>query len=82
MKLRHLINILIAFAWILFISNHLVAQQIVSALQTHYKKNPQEKIYVQTDKQVYSTGQTMWYKIYAIVYGLQIHSVKLFMFNW
>jgi hypothetical protein len=41
----------------------------MSALTAYYKKYPQEKIYVQTDKTVYTIGQTIWYKIYATVYG-------------
>jgi hypothetical protein len=69
MKFRDLKIISIAVAWSLIASQHLDAQQILTALQTHFKKYPQEKVYVQTDKEVYSTGQTIWYKIYATAYG-------------
>jgi len=66
MKLR---NFFIAALAVVTTSSSLIAQQISSALETHYKKYPQEKIYIQTDKQVYSTGQTIWYKVYATAYG-------------
>ncbi|HSZ87467.1 MAG TPA: hypothetical protein VK787_15650 [Puia sp.] len=68
MKVCHFTKMLIALLPAL-INSHLLSAQITQALETHYKKYPQEKVYVQTDKQVYSTGQTIWYKIYATAYG-------------
>ncbi|HLY71353.1 MAG TPA: hypothetical protein VKR53_16580, partial [Puia sp.] len=68
MKISHFTRMLISFLLALIIS-HRIDAQITQALETQYKRYPQEKIYVQTDKEVYSTGQTIWYKIYATVYG-------------
>src|SRR5580704_1087360 len=69
MNFRNIRNILIAVLASISVSHPLDAQHIVSALETHYKKYPQEKVYVQTDKQIYVSGQTIWYKIYATAYG-------------
>ncbi|HLY69911.1 MAG TPA: hypothetical protein VKR53_09285 [Puia sp.] len=68
MKVCHFTRMLIALLTAL--SNaHLLEAQVSEALETHFKRYPQEKVYVQTDKQVYSTSQTIWYKVYATVYG-------------
>ena len=69
MKPYLFINIIFLFSFIPPISTDPGPLSIESALKTYYKKYPLEKIYVQTDKQVYSIGQTIWYKIYATVYG-------------
>ena len=39
-------------------------------LLDYYRKYPQEKIYVQTDKQSYLAGQSIWYKIYSLSFGV------------
>jgi len=46
-----------------------VEAKIKSGLSDHYKKYPQEKIFLHTDKSVYVSGQTLWYKAYTIAYG-------------
>jgi hypothetical protein len=66
---RRFCDNLSVLGWMLLISHSLSAQPIMQALATHYKKYPQEKVYVHTDKQIYVSGQTIWYKIYATVYG-------------
>jgi len=43
--------------------------QVKSALTDHYKKYPQEKIFIHTSQPVYTTRQTIWYKLYAMAYG-------------
>jgi len=40
-----------------------------SSLQTYYKKYPCEKLFAHLNQDVYSSGETIWYKIYAITYG-------------
>jgi len=42
---------------------------VQSALLSHYKKYPQEKLFVHTSQLVYSSGETIWYKAYAMAYG-------------
>src|ERR1022692_5126046 len=69
MKLHPLIYAIIACALFSFIGDDPIADRIQAALEAHFKKYPQEKIYVLTDKPAYSIGQTIWYKIYATVYG-------------
>ncbi len=39
------------------------------ALTNHYKKYPPEKLFLHTDRSVYVSGQTIWYKGYATAYG-------------
>ena len=40
-----------------------------SSLQSWYKKYPAEKLFAHVNQDVYSSGETLWYKIYAIAYG-------------
>ncbi len=47
----------------------LVNTQVRNGLTNHYKKYPQEKIFVHTDADLYTNGQTIWYKLYAAAYG-------------
>jgi hypothetical protein len=44
-------------------------ERLLSALTTYYKNYPAEKVYVQTDKSVYLSSQTIWYKMYSTSYG-------------
>jgi hypothetical protein len=53
------------------------AQSPVDTFETHlkaslisyYKKYPQEKVFVHINQQVYNSGETLWYKVYAVAYG-------------
>ena len=45
------------------------ADKINSSIAFQYKNYPREKIFVHTNAQVYTAGQTIWYKIYAQAYG-------------
>jgi hypothetical protein len=44
--------------------------QIDSGLLWFYKNYPQEKVYVQTDKDNYISGQSLWFSIYAMSFGI------------
>jgi hypothetical protein len=46
-----------------------VADKISSSIARQYKNYPREKIFVHTNAQVYTSGQTIWYKVYAQAYG-------------
>jgi hypothetical protein len=64
----------VVIAWVILSLMSLIpgdplAVRILTALTIHFKKYPQEKVYVQTDKPVYTAGETVWYKIYTSVYG-------------
>ncbi len=50
--------------------NAQAAFKIDSGLQWFYQNYPQEKVYVQTDKDQYIAGQSLWFSIYAISYGI------------
>ena len=43
--------------------------KIRTSLTTYYQRSPQEKIFIHTDKSIYASGQTVWYKAYATAYG-------------
>ncbi|HTD99924.1 MAG TPA: hypothetical protein VK668_11605 [Mucilaginibacter sp.] len=43
--------------------------RIKTSLADHYKKYPQEKIFLHTDKGIYISGQIIWYKDYITAYG-------------
>ena len=43
--------------------------KIRASIANYYKKSPQEKIFIHTDKSIYAAGQTIWYKAYATAYG-------------
>lgn len=46
-----------------------VRQKITNSLLENYKNYPQEKIFLHTDNNLYLSGQTAWYKVYAMAYG-------------
>ncbi|MDB5150904.1 MAG: hypothetical protein JWQ57_4924, partial [Mucilaginibacter sp.] len=46
-----------------------VRQNITNSLSEYYKNFPQEKIFIHTDNNLYLSGQTAWYKVYAMAYG-------------
>ena len=35
----------------------------------YHKLYPQEKLFVHTDEQTYSSGETIWFKVYSLCYG-------------
>ena len=40
-----------------------------SSLKSWYSKYPKEKVFVHTSQDYYSSGETIWYKVYALSYG-------------
>jgi hypothetical protein len=40
-----------------------------NSLVSFYSKYPQEKIFIHTNQNVYTGGETIWYKLYAMAYG-------------
>ncbi len=69
MNLHHLFNPL---PWILFIF-HINSYQpdpgetILAGLQQWHENNPQEKIFIQTDREKYAAGETVWFKSWCVV---------------
>jgi hypothetical protein len=57
--------------------NAQVNVQIDSGLLWFYKNYPQEKVYVQTDKNNYVSGQSLWFSIYAMSYGIPSEISKI-----
>jgi hypothetical protein len=43
--------------------------QLQSSLKNYYKKYPREKLFAHLNQEAYSSGETLWYKIYAMAYG-------------
>jgi hypothetical protein len=43
--------------------------RVKNELLNYYKTYPREKIFIHTNAQVYESGQTIWYKIYALAFG-------------
>ena len=48
-----------------------------TGLVSFYQKYPQEKTYVQTDKDAYISGQSVWFSIYALAYGVPSELSKI-----
>ena len=46
-----------------------VQQKFSTAFAAQFKNYPHEKAFVQASQNVYLTGQTIWYKAYAMAYG-------------
>jgi len=42
---------------------------IQHSLIAYYKKYPQEKVFIHTNQPLYGSGETIWYKAYAMAYG-------------
>lgn len=62
-------RILLIFLLLIPATSQLIAQveaKIDSGLVWYYKHYPQEKVYVQTDKNNYITGQHIWFSIYSV----------------
>ncbi len=45
------------------------ADKIQDAANNFYKRFPQEKLFIHTNQNTYTGGQTLWYKVYAVAYG-------------
>ena len=69
MKFYRLLHIAILLCFCSFLHHIKPVDKIKSGLVSFYKNYPQEKIYVQTDKDRYITGQSVWFGIYAMIYG-------------
>jgi hypothetical protein len=46
-----------------------VEKRLKDSIIVHYKKYPQEKVFVHTNQREYCTGETIWYKTYTMCYG-------------
>jgi hypothetical protein len=60
-KIRCLVPVLPALIFPLFLS----AQKLDSMMNVYANNYPQEKVYVQFDKGLYSPGETVWFKAYV-----------------
>jgi len=47
----------------------LFKMHLKNSLISWYSKYPEEKIFVHTNQDFYSSGETIWYKVYAMAYG-------------
>jgi hypothetical protein len=77
---RNLKQLIYIFVLVLSAPSRMNAQinvQIDSGLQWFYKNYPQEKVYVQTDKDNYISGQSLWFSIYAMSYGIPSEISKI-----
>ncbi|MCO5950114.1 hypothetical protein NAF19_24665 [Mucilaginibacter sp. RT5R15] len=45
------------------------AARLKDCLTAYFKKYPSEKVFVHTNQDVYTSGETIWYKVYAMAYG-------------
>src|SRR6058998_3390886 len=55
--------------FVLLQSTFVFGQSFLDSIRTSFESNAvlmQEKIYVHTDKDVYFSGETMWFKIYEV----------------
>ena len=50
----------------LFLLLTVQAQQVETTLNLYADNFPQEKIHIQTDKETYFTGETVWFKAYIL----------------
>jgi len=64
-----LFNIQVTSAQTISPSLDSVGHKLSTTLSDHYKRYPQEKIFLHTDQNVYLSGQTIWYKAYEQTYG-------------
>jgi hypothetical protein len=67
-KLTLLFSAILLLSFTFYLENPL--DEIKRALDSYVGKNPQEKIFVHTDRPYYSAGDTIWYKVYLTA-GLQ-----------
>jgi hypothetical protein len=58
-------KILPVAAFLFFLPSFLAAQKIDSMMNVYANSFPQEKIYVQFDKNLYNPGETIWFKAYV-----------------
>jgi hypothetical protein len=42
-------------------------EKVMKALEEFAKRNPQEKVYLHTDRDYYSSGETIWFKAYVMM---------------
>lgn len=70
MKFSQFIPIFLIFFFFSFKMSAQVESKINSGLEWYYKTCPPEKVYTQTDKDNYIAGQTLWFSIYSMSFGL------------
>ncbi len=46
-----------------------VQQKLSASLESRFKSDPDEKVFVHTSQDVFIGGQTVWYKVYTMAYG-------------
>ncbi|TDQ10941.1 carboxypeptidase-like regulatory domain-containing protein [Pedobacter metabolipauper] len=73
MNLKRSIAIFCSFSLVLFLAfapqSIDPVEKIVASLQKWAETNPQEKVYLHTDKPYYVVGDTLWFKAYVTVGG-------------
>lgn len=69
MKSKHVLPLLLSFlAFCAFMPGaEDPVERLAAALQKWSDANPQEKVYLQTDKPYYAVGDTLWFKAYLTV---------------
>ena len=68
--ISHILKILLSAFFLSLVNGSVFAQSFADTLRTVFGKQRlllvQEKIYLQTDKSFYVTGETIWFKIYLV----------------
>lgn len=59
----------IAILSAVFFKNHDPGDEIIEAMKQWYKNHPQEKVFVQTDRDKYAAGETIWLKAWCALYN-------------
>jgi uncharacterized protein YfaS (alpha-2-macroglobulin family) len=61
---------LAAILMISFMSSNTLAQHQMDSVRSKFDeyrtRNPQEKLFIHTDQELYLTGETLWFKIYYV----------------
>ena len=71
------------FAWCLLgIAVLATAQQLDSTIETYFDQYSQERIYLHFDKSSYSSGETVWFKVYMKEATLPADASKTVYLDW
>lgn len=65
-KTKTICLILVACGLFAFIAQDDPSRKIIDAIDKVAAENPQEKVFIHTDKPYYSAGDTIWYKTYVV----------------
>lgn len=76
MRLKRLCFVFVACIVSLSVCGQTTCEGVVDSILSYYKKVPQEKVYLHTDRDVYVAGDSLWFRAYVVDALTHVPSVQ------